>query len=55
MVLIPNPDLKSEVATTAWTQLASCEAYEGATTLDLIRAFRDIYRGQGPEYIPPNG
>ncbi len=38
----------------AWTQLATCETYDGAATLDLIRAFRDIYRGQGPEYFPLN-
>ena len=37
------------MAVTAWTQLATCGKYEGAATLDLIRAFRDIYRGQGPE------
>ncbi len=49
VLMFPNPEMKSEVAVTAWTQLATCETYQGATTLDLIRAFRDIYRGQGPE------
>ena len=39
---------------TAWTQLGTCESYEGAATLDFIRAFADIYRGQGPEYFPLN-
>jgi hypothetical protein len=29
-----------------------CESYEGATTLDAIRDFRDIYRGNGPENVP---
>ena len=54
LILIPNPEMKSEVAVSAWTQLATCETYEGAATLDVIRAFTDIYRGQGPEYFPLN-
>jgi len=54
VILVPNPEMESEVAVAAWTQLATCETYEGATTLDLIRAFRDVYRGQGPEYFPLN-
>ena len=41
-----------EVAATAWTQLIGCPTYEGAATLDAIRDFRDIYRGQGPEDVP---
>ncbi len=49
VIMFPNPDLDGDVAVTAWTQLATCGKYEGAATLDLIRAFRDIYRGQGPE------
>jgi Protein of unknown function (DUF3105) len=49
VIMFPNPDLDGEVAVTSWTQLATCGKYEGAATLDLIRAFRDIYRGQGPE------
>ena len=54
VILIPNPEMGSEVAVSAWTQLATCETYEGASTLDLIRAFVEIYRGQGPEYFPLN-
>jgi hypothetical protein len=49
VIMFPNPDLDGDVAVTSWTQLATCGKYEGAATLDLIRAFRDIYRGQGPE------
>lgn len=49
VIMFPNPDLDGEVAVTSWTQLGTCDKYEGAATLDLIRAFRDIYRGQGPE------
>ena len=51
MLLFPNPDMPYEVAATAWTQLVGCERYEGAATLDVIRDFRDIYRGQGPEPV----
>jgi Protein of unknown function (DUF3105) len=52
MLLFPSPDMPYEVAATAWTQLMGCRRYEGATTLDAIRAFRDTYRGQGPEPVP---
>jgi hypothetical protein len=51
---MPNPEMDAEVAVTAWTQLATCDSYEGLPTLDMIRSFRDIYRGQGPEYFPLN-
>jgi Protein of unknown function (DUF3105) len=52
MLLFPNPDMPYAVAATAWRQLIGCETYEGATTLDAIRDFRDTYRGQGPEDVP---
>jgi hypothetical protein len=54
VILVPNPEMDSEVAVAAWTQLGTCDTYEGAATLDLIRAFVEIYRGQGPEYFPLN-
>lgn len=49
MVLFPNPNMPYEVAASAWTRLLACPKYEGQATLDAIRDFRDIYRGQGPE------
>jgi hypothetical protein len=52
VIMFPNPGMPDDVAITAWTQLAGCDAYEGAATLDLLRVFRDIYRGQGPENVP---
>jgi Protein of unknown function (DUF3105) len=52
LLFFPNEDMPYEVAATAWTQLIGCETYEGAATLDAIRDFRDIYRGQGPEDVP---
>jgi hypothetical protein len=54
MLMFPNADMPYEVAATAWTQLMGCKTYEGNATLDAIRDFRDIYRGQGPEAIPMN-
>lgn len=52
ILLFPNDDMPYAVAATAWTQLLGCDTYEGAATLDAIRAFRDIYLGQGPEDVP---
>lgn len=49
MLFFPNPEMPYEVAATAWTQMIGCDRYEGAATLDAIRDFRDIYRGNGPE------
>ncbi len=55
VVLFPNPNMPYEVAATGWTQLVGCDKYDGAKTLDVLRDFRDIYRGQGPEPFPING
>jgi len=52
MLLFPNDDMPYEVAATAWTQLIGCKTYEGEATLDAIRDFRDVYRGQAPEDVP---
>lgn len=52
VLFFPNEEMSYEVAATAWTQLVGCETYEGAATLDVLRNFRDIYRGQGPEDVP---
>jgi hypothetical protein len=51
MLMFPNPDMPYEVAVTAWTQLAGCKTYSDGT-IDVIRDFRDTYRGQGPEPVP---
>jgi len=51
MVLFPNAEMPYEVAATAWTQTLGCESYEGAATLDAIRAFTSQYRARGPEPI----
>jgi Protein of unknown function (DUF3105) len=51
VLLFPNPDMPHEVAVTAWTNMMTCDRYEGRATLDAIRDFRDIYRGNGPEPV----
>jgi Protein of unknown function (DUF3105) len=53
MLFFPNPDMPYEVAAAAWTQMIGCDRFEGAATLDAIRDFRDIYRGNGPEGVVP--
>lgn len=52
VLLFPNPDMPFDVAATAWTQLLGCESFEGDSTLDAIRDFRDEFLGRGPEAIP---
>ncbi|MBK5115819.1 MAG: DUF3105 domain-containing protein [Thermoleophilia bacterium] len=54
MIIFPNPDMPYQVAATAWTQTLGCDSYEGAATLDAIRAFRAEYRARGPEPIAIN-
>jgi hypothetical protein len=54
MLLYPDPDMPYDVAVTAWTNEVVCPTY-GPTVLDVIRNFRDTYRGNGPEQqIPIN-
>lgn len=50
MLLFPNPEMPYEVAATAWTNLIGCDRFDDAT-IDAIRAFRDTFRGQGPEPV----
>ncbi len=37
--IFPNENMPYEVAATTWTNLLGCNEYEGAITLDAIRAF----------------
>jgi Protein of unknown function (DUF3105) len=48
MLLYPDPDMPYDVAMTAWTNEVVCPHYN-ETVLDVIRNFRDLYRGNGPE------
>jgi Protein of unknown function (DUF3105) len=38
-LLFPNPKMPYQVAATTWTNMMVCNKYEGAKTLDAIRAF----------------
>jgi hypothetical protein len=50
MILVPDPNMPYAVAVTAWTQLIGCPTYD-PLVLDVIRNFRDTYRGNGPEQV----
>ena len=45
MLLAPLPALGAKIALTAWTHLATCTKYSKVA----FTAFRDAYRGKGPE------
>jgi Protein of unknown function (DUF3105) len=51
IVLFPSPDIPYEVAATAWRNGLGCRSYS-PEALDAVRAFRDEFRGKGPEKIP---
>jgi len=51
LLLFPNADMPFEVTATAWTALLGCETYEGEATIAAVAAFRDEFRGQGPEPV----
>jgi hypothetical protein len=52
MLLFPDPAMPYDVAVTAWTNEVVCPHYN-ETVLDVIRNFRDTYRGNGPEQAIP--
>ena len=52
MLLYPDPDMPYAVAVTAWTNEVVCSNYD-PLVLDVIRNFRDTYRGNGPEQAIP--
>lgn len=58
-LLFPNDRMPYEVAATTWTNLLGCPTYEGAATLDAIRAFGKAtwgkYGGESAEYFPFTG
>jgi Protein of unknown function (DUF3105) len=55
MLLYPDPDMPYAVAITAWTNEVVCPNYS-PVVLDVIRNFRDTFRGNGPEQgIPITG
>ena len=52
MLLYPDPDMPYDVAVTSWQNMAVCPNYSEGV-LDVIRNFRDTYRGNGPEQQIP--
>jgi hypothetical protein len=48
MLMAPLPKLGGKIALTAWTHLATCSGFNGSA----FKAFRDAYRGKGPERFP---
>jgi hypothetical protein len=51
MLLFPNSAMPYQVAAAAWTNYVGCPTYS-PEVLDVIRDFRDTYRGNGPEPVP---
>lgn len=51
IVMFPDPDLPYDVAVSAWTNAVGCKAYD-PLALDVVRNFRDTFRGNGPENVP---
>jgi hypothetical protein len=51
MLLLPRDTMEPQVAATAWTHKLACpEMNDGV--FDAIRAFRDTWIDQGPEFVP---
>jgi hypothetical protein len=51
MILLPDPDLPYDVAVSAWNNAVGCESFD-PLVVDVVRNFRDTYRGNGPEEVP---
>ena len=52
MIVTPNDtNMPYEVAATTWTRTLGCEEMNDQV-FDAIRAFKDEYRDQGPEFVP---
>jgi hypothetical protein len=51
LIMFPDPDLPYQVAVSAWTNYIGCKQYD-PLVLDVIRNFRDTFRGNGPENVP---
>jgi hypothetical protein len=52
VIMYPDPDMPYDVAVTAWTNMVGCSKYN-PTVLDVVRNFRDTFRGNGPEQQIP--
>jgi len=54
MLMFPDPDLPYGIAVSAWRNYVGCERYD-PLVLDVIRNFRDTFRGNGPENVAMSG
>jgi len=54
ITMFPDPDLPYAVAFSAWQNYAGCKRYD-PLVLDVLRNFRDTYRGNGPEDVAMSG
>jgi hypothetical protein len=54
ITMFPDPDLPYAVAVSAWQNYVGCKRYD-PLVLDVIRNFRDTYRGNGPEDVAMSG
>ena len=52
MIIAPLADLKDPAAASAWTQTLNCPKWTGDDAINAMRAFRDQFRDQGPEFVP---
>lgn len=50
IIMVPDPDLPFAVAVSSWTNYIGCKTYD-PLVLDVIRNFRDTFRGNGPENV----
>jgi hypothetical protein len=51
IIMVPDKDLDGQVAVSAWTNAVTCDTYD-PLVLDVVRNFRDTFRGNGPEPVP---
>ncbi|MGZ5360049.1 MAG: DUF3105 domain-containing protein [Solirubrobacterales bacterium] len=54
MQMVPDPDLPYAVAVSAWENSVGCKVYD-PLVLDIVRNFRDTFRGNGPENVAMSG
>lgn len=54
MIMFPDPDLPYAIAVSAWRNYVGCESYD-PLVLDVVRNFRDTFRGNGPENVAISG
>jgi hypothetical protein len=51
MIIAPIENMTAQAAATAWTQSLVCDEWN-EDAINAMRAFRDSFRDQGPEFVP---